>query len=205
MPLTIHSEHLDLVLLSSEFMRAFLGGNLAEAERVLGYVVPGELMEASDVMQMRLRQMEEDAAYEPWSLRAMVLRETGEVVGHIGFHTAPDPEYLQLYAPGGVEFGFTVFPPFRRRGYAREASLAMMDWAKQRHPRLTSFVLSIAPGNAPSQALAAGLGFVRIGSHMDEVDGEENILLLRLATVAEGQIGSGSSAMGWSKGAAELQ
>ena len=64
-----------------------------------------------------------------WLLRAMVARETGAMVGHVNFHTAPAPEYLEPYAPGGIEIGYTVYPAFRRRGYAREACGAMMRWA----------------------------------------------------------------------------
>ena len=105
----------------------------------------------------------------------MVLRERGVMVGHIGFHTAPGAEYLRPYAPGGVEFGFTVFPAFRRQGYAREASRALMSWANQDYG-VTRFVLTVGPDNVASQALAAQLGFVRIGSHIDEVDGLEDIL-----------------------------
>ena len=54
-----------------------------------------------------------------------------------------------------------------------------MRWAHQVHG-VTRFVLSIRPDNTASQALAAGLGFVRIGSHIDEVDGLEDILEHRL-------------------------
>jgi RimJ/RimL family protein N-acetyltransferase len=57
---------------------------------------------------------------------------------------------------------------------------ALMQWAHQVHG-VTRFVVTIRPDNAPSQALAAGLGFVRIGSHIDEVDGLEDILEHRLA------------------------
>jgi GNAT superfamily N-acetyltransferase len=81
--------------------------------------------------------------------------------------------------PGAVEFGFTVFPSFRRQGYAREASLAMMRWARQTHG-VIRFILSIRPDNTASQALAAQLGFVRIGSHIDEVDGLEDVLEYRV-------------------------
>jgi RimJ/RimL family protein N-acetyltransferase len=97
------------------------------------------------------------------------------MAGFIGFHTAPGADYLQPYSPEAVEFGFTVFPPYRRRGYAREASSALMQWAHQRHG-VTRFVLTIRPDNNASQTLAASLGFVRIGSHVDEIDGLEDIL-----------------------------
>ena len=50
-----------------------------------------------------------------------------------------------------------------------------MKWACEAHG-VRRFVLSIRPDNIPSQALAAQLGFVRIGSHIDEVDGLEEIL-----------------------------
>jgi hypothetical protein len=35
--------------------------------------------------------------------------------------------------------------------------------------------MSIRPDNVPSQAVAAQLGFVRGGSHVDEVDGLEQV------------------------------
>jgi ribosomal-protein-alanine N-acetyltransferase len=172
---TIYSERLDLVPLNPALLRAMLEHDLAEARRILGVPIPEGLLDSTDVLSLRLKQLELDPTLQPWSLRAMVLREGGVMVGHIGFHTAPGEEYLRPYAPGGVEFGFTVYPPFLRQGYAREASKALMHWAHQNHG-VTSFVLSIRPDNAASQALAAELGFERIGSHIDEVDGVEDIL-----------------------------
>jgi RimJ/RimL family protein N-acetyltransferase len=171
----IHSERLDLVPLTPHFLRAALDQDLAEARQILGLSLPAGLLDGSDVFALRLQQLEAEPALQPWLLRAMALREHGMMIGHIGFHTAPGAEYLHPLAPGGVEFGFTVFPPFRRQGYAREASLALMRWAEQVHGT-TRFVLSIRPDNIPSQTLAASLGFVRIGSHIDEVDGPEDIL-----------------------------
>lgn len=99
------------------------------------------------------------------------------MIGHIGFHTAPGAEYLRSWSPGAVEFGFGVFSPYRRQGYAREASLALMRWAHSVHG-VKKFVVSIGPDNIASQALAAQLGFNRIGSQMDELDGVEDILEL---------------------------
>ena len=172
---TIRSERLDLVPLTPAFLRASINGDLALAQRLLGLLMPPDWPERGDLLSRRLKQIEADPSYQPWSLRAMVLRAANVLVGHIGFHTAPGAEYLQPYSPGAVEFGFTVFPPFRRRGYAREASLALMQWAQQSHG-IRRFVLSIRPDNSASQALAAGLGFARIGSHIDDVDGLEDIL-----------------------------
>ena len=44
------------------------------------------------------------------------------------------------------------------------------DW-----PDYPRFIVSISPLNAPSLGLAAKFGFRRIGSHLDEVDGPEDI------------------------------
>ena len=101
------------------------------------------------------------------------------MIGHIGFHTSAGAQYLEQWSPGGVEFGFTIFPPHRRKGYAREASLALMRWARGVYD-VTSFVVTISPGNGPSLALAADLGFVRVGAHVDEVDGPEDVLVLNV-------------------------
>ena len=99
------------------------------------------------------------------------------MVGHIGFHALPGADYQNDWMPGAVEFGFSVFAPHRRRGYAEEAARALMRWAYETHG-IRKFVLTIAPTNLPSQSFAAKLGFVSIGSHVDEVDGTEDILAL---------------------------
>src|SRR5215475_6522592 len=84
--------------------------------------------------------------------------------------TPPGADYLRELVPNGVEYGYTVFSPFRRQGYAREACEALMRWAYQEH-QVKRFVVSIRPDNLPSRRLAEQLGFQRIGSQVDEVDG----------------------------------
>ncbi|SRR5258705_10490 len=173
---SIESERLELIPMTPLFLRASLDGKIHEAEKQLGLALPAEWPgEHIDVLSLRLKQVEEDPSLQPWLIRAMALRENPIMVGTIGFHSAPSADYLKQFSPAGVEFGFTVFPPYRRQGFAREASLALMRWARRVHG-VRSFVLSIRPDNSASQALAAQLGFVRIGSHLDEVDGLEDVL-----------------------------
>lgn len=106
----------------------------------------------------------------PWLLRAMLRRDDRQFIGRIGFHGLPN-------AKGQAELGYAVLEEHRRRGYASEAALAMMRWARER-PGVRSFLVSISPTNTPSLAMAAKLGFRWIGSQMDEVDGEEHIFEL---------------------------
>ncbi len=185
---TIQSDRLDLITLTPAFLRASLDRDLCQAETLMQLSLPPGWPVCTepgwpncrDLLALRLQQLEDEPTFQPWQIRAMVPRGSCVMVGYIGFHTAPGAEYLQPYSPGAVEFGFTVFPPYRRQGYAREASCALMRWAHKRHG-VTRFVLSIRPDNTASQSLAASLGFVRSGSHIDEVDGFEEILECNVA------------------------
>ncbi len=104
----------------------------------------------------------------PLLLNAMVLRADPEVVvGRIGFHGSADET-------GMLEIGYEVFARYRRRGYAREAVIAMFCWA-QRDPAVQRFRASVSPQNLPSRRLVTELGFVEVGSQWDEQDGEETI------------------------------
>ena len=99
------------------------------------------------------------------------------MVGQIGFHAPPGSPDLQAIAPGGIEYGYRIYPPYRGRGYAKEAARGLMAWAVEQG--VTSFVVSIRPNNAPSQAIARSLGFVKVGEQIDEVDGLEEVFLLK--------------------------
>lgn len=173
----IHSSRISLVLLDAEALRLSLAGDTEALEHALNIVIPPEWFEATGLMKLRLNQMMEYPEYQLWSLRAITLRETKQMVGHIGFHTQPGAAYLHSYAPDGVEFGYSVYPRFRRLGYAREASLALMKWAYSRHS-ISQFIVTIDPGNIPSLKLALSLGFNKVGSHVDDVDGLEDIYRL---------------------------
>ena len=108
-----------------------------------------------------------------------MLRSSQTMVGSIAFHMAVEPEPVRPLGPGGVEFGYTIFPQFRRQGYATEACQALMTWAEQQG--VTRFILTISPQNQPSLRIAAHFGFVKIGSHIDEEDGLEDIYERRVA------------------------
>jgi ribosomal-protein-alanine N-acetyltransferase len=154
----ISTARLDLVELDLEAHRALLDGRLRE---LAGASVPPELA-AAVPSAMRIEQLERDPSELPWLVRAAVLRAEARVVGAAGFHAPP--------ADGMVELGYQICAADRRRGYAREAVVALMEWAS---PSVRVFRASIAPGNVASQALVTSLGFVRVGEQMDPVDGLE--------------------------------
>ena len=148
----IRSARLDLVPLETEFFAAALAGDSGEASRLLGARVPADWPDLRDTQQVFLERIRAEPALAPWSMRALVLRAEQRMVGHIGCHGPPTPD--------GVELAYTVFAPDRRRGFAREACGALMDWARREYG-VERFVLSIAPGNAASLALATALASAR--------------------------------------------
>jgi ribosomal-protein-alanine N-acetyltransferase len=181
MPPIIQTKRLDLVPMTPAFLHASLVGDACKAEELLSVSLPVEWPgDYVNTLSRRLRQLEVDRSLQPWLLRAMVLRGSGVAVGHIGFHTAPGPDDLRQVSPDAVEFGYTVYPAYRRQGYAGEAAVGLMRWATESHG-VQSFVLSVRPDNIASQALAAKLGFCRIGSHVDEVDGVEDVLVFTVS------------------------
>lgn len=133
-----------------------------------------------DFLDLRRTALLADPDYAPWAPRAISRLADHRVIGHIGFHTRPGAAYLKETVPDGVELGYTIFEPYRGHGYAQEACLAMMRWARA-FAGVTRFVLSIGPGNAPSLAIAAKLGFRQIGEQMDEIDGLEFVFAASLS------------------------
>jgi len=172
----IETTRLLLRCLPPEAIQAGLAGDLKAVENQLGASVPLDLLREPAVLQHADARLTEDANYLPWSVRAIVLRESMEMVGHVRFHSRPDPEYLHPYVRNAVEFGYVVYPAHRRCGYALEALTGAMRWARDTH-HISRFVASISPSNGPSLALIAKLGFHRIAEHVDQEDGIEHIYL----------------------------
>jgi len=170
---TIYTERLALRLMTPAFFEAAFDGDQAQAAHLLGVPIPAEWWPLSPYKKLRLAQVYANRALEPWMERAIVLRATQTMVGSIAFHMAAEPEPVRPLGPGGVEFGYTIFAPFRRQGYATEACQGVMDWAEQQG--VTRFILTISPENQPSRRIAAHFGFVRIGTQIDEEDGLEEI------------------------------
>ena len=170
----IHTDRLDLIPMTLAVLRLVLAGDFRGAGELLGVSAPAGWAISRDALELRLSQIEANPGLQPWLLRAISLRGQGILAGHIGFHTEPGAEYLAELSPGGVEFGFGLLGPWRRRGIALEACEALMRWAREVH-QVTRFVVSISLDYVPSLGLAAKLGFRKIGSHIDELDGPEDI------------------------------
>jgi len=157
-------------------LEALLAGDGATASELLGADVPGDLMSGEEgFVRLRLEQMQDDPSLQEWLVRAVVLRETRDAVGHAGFHGRPGKNGKSY--PSAVEIGYTILPAHRGRGLATEAAAALMRWARDEH-RVSRFILSISPENDPSLAIARKLGFVQTGEVWDDEDGIELVFEL---------------------------
>jgi [ribosomal protein S5]-alanine N-acetyltransferase len=103
------------------------------------------------------------------------------MIGHAGFHGPPGVNAVK--ADDAVEVGYSIFEPYRRRGYATEVVRALIEWASREH-EIARFIASISPDNIPSLALVRRLGFRKVGAHWDEEDGEELEFELRFTSGA---------------------
>jgi ribosomal-protein-alanine N-acetyltransferase len=180
---SIRSERLELVSISPDFIDALLAERRREAEDAATLKLPDGWPDAHDrgFLRFRLRQMRERPEIQEWFVYAVVLPE-GErpMIGHAGFHGPPGVNAVK--ASDAVEVGYSVFEPYRRRGYATEVVRALIDWASREHG-IRRFIASISPENEASLALVRRLGFRGIGRHWDEEDGEE--LEFELRTTAD--------------------
>jgi [ribosomal protein S5]-alanine N-acetyltransferase len=171
----IRTNRLELVPLSSRFLDALLDGRRDDAESAIGLAVPEGWPDEYDrrFLQLRLDQARKDAAREEWMPLAIALER--RIIGHIGFHGPPGVNGPKK--PDALEVGYTVFEPFRRRGYATEAVRGILDWARAEHG-VRHFVASVDPQNEPSLALVRRLGFRQTGTQWDDEDGEEFVFEL---------------------------
>ena len=177
---SIETTRLELGPLSPRFLEAIVGGRRDGAQAEIGLELPPWWPDRHDLgfLKLRLGQVTKDPTREEWLPRSIALRgPTPALIGHIGFHGPPGVNGQQR--PGALEVGYTVFEPFRRRGYATEAVEGILGWAQAEHG-VRHFIASVGPENVPSLALVRRLGFGQTGTQWDDEDGEELVFELEI-------------------------
>ena len=177
----IVTDRLELVSFSPDFIDALLADRRSDAEAAGGFVLPDDWPDAHDrgFLALRLRQMQDRPELQPWFVYGVVLPNGDRpLIGHAGFHGPPGVNAVN--AADAVEVGYSIFEPYRRRGYATEVVRALMNWATRTHG-VERFIASVSPDNVPSLALIRRAGFREIGAHWDEEDGEELEFELRVS------------------------
>ena len=155
-PAGIETARLNLVVLMATEIEALIEGDTERAGRLAGARFPRDWPEeeqARDGLPWHLGHLKADARHQSWRIRIMVERESLLVVGSINLKGPPD-------AHGDVEIGWGVNADRRHRGYAFEATTAVLQWAESQ-PDVRRFSATIPEDNLASQGLARKLGMVR--------------------------------------------
>ena len=98
-------------------------------------------------------------------------KKSGNLTGVVGFRIPQDDgigdvDYYVLslddenILDDTLELGYHIFPEYRRQGYAKEACLAAVEYAKEEFGTV-QFLARIEKDNIVSKKVAERLGFVR--------------------------------------------
>lgn len=153
-------------------MTALIHGDLVAAGAAAGTPLSQFLADEAWLWRVRRDDISKNPAAAEWVARAALDAETGQVVGHGGFHGPPDEN-------GTVEIAYSVDPAFWRRGYATAMARSLIARAA-RDDRVRAVRASVRPDNRGSLATIAKFGFRKIGEQWDPEDGLEHVFLKTL-------------------------
>jgi ribosomal-protein-alanine N-acetyltransferase len=117
--------------------------------------------EVSPEFLTHLRALDSSDAWRPGF--GIVDRETGRVVGTVGFRAPPDSD-------GMVEIAYGVVPDFEGRGYATQAAGMVAGWALARDGVRVVRAHTLPEANASTRVLTK-CGFAFGGEVVDPQDG----------------------------------
>jgi RimJ/RimL family protein N-acetyltransferase len=108
----------------------------------------------ADPLVFSIKALDEDPASEPWLLRYYIERETNTLVGFGGGCGLPKS--------GAWTIGYSVLPQFRRRGYASEATAALIAQAFE-HEEVERIIAETYPELVASLGVMQKNGFRFVG------------------------------------------
>src|SRR5260370_1830799 len=168
---SIRTERLDLVPFDPIAIRRLIEGDRWAAEGALVRLLPDEFPHRDEIegcLPIQLHRMEQSPKRRAWMARLMVAKTEG-VVGHCGFHGPPE-------IIGRAEIGYTVFTPYRGKGFAREAAAGLVRWAFEQGEK-TVFA-TVSPANPPSLPIVPALAFQQIAPPEDQSYGPHPLFTL---------------------------
>ncbi len=118
----IQTERLTLIPFTLEFAEATLNDR-DKLPKLLGLHIPNNWPnpDYAEIMPMIVEGRRKDPSGAEW-VRLIAHTADRTVIGDIGFIEPPDEG-------GNVEFGYSIVPEYRGKGYATEAATVMIEWA----------------------------------------------------------------------------
>lgn len=161
--LTLSTPRLDLIPFEPRAIDALLAGDGATLRALTGLQFPAPLRPPplmEEVLPLVRDRLLADPASNGWWTWLTIDRATRQVTGAIGFGGPPD-------ADGGVMIGYATYPGAAHRGFATEATAALVDWALAQ-PGVVRVCSSIPPDNIPARRVAEKVGMRVAGTVWEE-------------------------------------
>jgi len=159
----IGTDRLELIPFTADAIDLLLARNQMRLRETTGLVFP-EPLRPPPLMEDLLPHVRDRLRDEPetlgWWTWLAVERDSRRVTGALGFGGPPDPE-------GAVMIGYSTYPGADRKGYASEATRALVDWALAQ-PGVTRVCASIPPDNLPARRVAEKVGMAIVGTVWEE-------------------------------------
>lgn len=161
--LTLSTSRLDLIPFTADAIDALLARDEARLGGLTGVTFPRPLKPPpllEEVLPLVRDRLRADPASLGWWTWLTVERTTRRVTGAIGFGGPPDGD-------GAVMIGYATYPGADHRGFASEATRALVDWALDQ-PGVRRVCASIPPDNVPARRVAEKVGMRVAGTVWEE-------------------------------------
>ena len=155
-PLIIQTARLELVAAAPEPARAMARNDRDALARLLGATVtpawPPPIM--ADALDAIAGQIESAPGDIGWGMWFVLLRDPRTLIGTVGLKGPP--------VDGRADVGYAVLDVFQCRGYATEATAALIDWTFA-DPRVDRIIAETLPELTPSIRVMDKCGMVFVG------------------------------------------
>ncbi|HPF41735.1 MAG TPA: GNAT family N-acetyltransferase [Phycisphaerae bacterium] len=138
--------------------------SLLEAEVTADW--PPDLLQ--DALAPTADAIESGKSAHPWATYFVFLQRPRRLIGVTGFKSAPTDD-------GRVEVGYSVINSEQRRGYATEATLALIEFAFT-DDRVTTIIADTMPDLIPSIRVMEKIGMTRDMDYVSAEPGEERAI-----------------------------
>lgn len=162
----IHTERLRQIELRADAIESLLKGDLVSAGRLQGFEIPVEFLETINnaFLKVQMERLLLRPSVRGWCVRVIIREKDEKVIGHSGFHG-------HLRDVGRAEIGYLIFKNFRGKGYATEAALGLVNWAREQG--VEKVFAAVSSKNHSSIRVAERAGFHPTGGQGIEIDDEE--------------------------------
>ena len=151
-PANIETERLFLVCLMPAEIESIISGDVDHVSFLTGVCFQPDDPRLGIDWSWHLKALRADCNQLAWRVRVIVERSSNSVVGSINLKGQP--------INGDVEIGWGLNNEARGKGYATEASLAVIHWVGQQ-ASVSSISATVPDDNYPSQRVAGRLGLMR--------------------------------------------